>query len=103
MIRPNDNVGVTFINTVLGRGILGNIINVQLGVFNFSEDGEGKIHFDPSIASRLRMDIDCAKQLRDALDWCVKTWEEKQAEKPVESFSIKRLNGKPRTESKNAS
>ena len=37
-MKPNDSVGVTFVNAVVGRGILHGVINVQLGALNFDAD-----------------------------------------------------------------
>jgi hypothetical protein len=67
-MKPTDQVGVTFVNAVTGRGILNNVVNVQLGVLNFDRESEGKINTDLVPACRLRMDKMCAKQLRDCLD-----------------------------------
>jgi hypothetical protein len=67
-MKPSDNVGVVFVNTVVGRGVLNSVINVQLGVLNFDITDEGKVSSDISVACRLRMDMACAKQLRDVLD-----------------------------------
>jgi hypothetical protein len=67
-MKTTDNVGVTFVNTVINQGVLNGVINVNLGVFQFSpsEDGE-KIEADPAVACRLRMDKVCAMQLHNAI------------------------------------
>jgi|ERR1035437_3746491 hypothetical protein len=67
-MKSVDNVGVTFINTVLGRGVINGVINLTLGVLLFTPDDEGKV-IDPDIrvAARLRMDQVCARQLHETL------------------------------------
>jgi hypothetical protein len=67
-MKSNDNVGVTFINTVLGAGRLNGVVNVQLGTALFSLVDEGKIDNDVVVSCRLRMDIQCATLLRNTLD-----------------------------------
>ena len=67
-MKPNDSVGVTFVNVVLASGTFNNVINVTLGVCLFTPDPENsKVDDDIVVASRLRMDPLCARQLRDAL------------------------------------
>ena len=63
--KPADSIGVTFVNQLLGRGVLNNVINLTFGVFNFTPDPEveGEVDPDSVIAARLRMDIPCARQL----------------------------------------
>src|ERR1035437_2535365 len=67
-MKSVDNVGVTFINTVLGRGVMNGVVNLTLGVLQFTPDDEGKV-IDPDIgvAARLRMDVVCARQMHEAL------------------------------------
>ena len=67
-MKSVDNVGVTFINTVLGRGIINGVVNLTLGVLLFTPDDAGKV-IDPDIrvATRLRMDQVCARQLHETL------------------------------------
>jgi hypothetical protein len=68
-MRSVDEVGVTFVNTVIGRGSLNGIINLQLGVFQFSPNNEDqeKVDVDHVVACRLRMDRMCAKNLYETL------------------------------------
>lgn len=68
-MRAADNIGVTYVNTVLGRGVLNNVVNLTFGVFNFTpaDSGEGKVDLDLVVASRLRMDLVCARNLYEAL------------------------------------
>lgn len=64
-MKNQDDVGITFVNTILGRGILNGIINISFSAFNFSPDGNEGIEADPVVACRLRMDRVCLKQLHD--------------------------------------
>ena len=67
-MKAVDNVGITFVNTVLGRVILNNVVNIQLGAFQFSPDAKGEaVEVDLVTACRLRMDKACARQLYDNL------------------------------------
>ena len=67
-MKSVDNVGVTFVNAVLGRGILNNVVNVQLGAYQFTADDESKaVTPDLVTACRLRMDKVCAQQLHASL------------------------------------
>lgn len=61
------NAPVTFVNTVINQGHFNAVVNVTLGTYNFTPVS-GKVEPDLVITSRLRMDLACAKQLRDALD-----------------------------------
>ena len=68
-MKSMDQVGVTFVNTVVGRGILNGVVNLSFGVLQFTPSDDGKtVEPDPVIASRLRMDKMCARQLRDVLN-----------------------------------
>ena len=78
-MKSNDTVGVTFVNAVVGRGILNGVLNIQLGSLNFDADEKGKVSNDLSVACRLRMDVECAKDLRDSLDALLKLVEEAKA------------------------
>jgi hypothetical protein len=68
-----DNVGVTFVNVLTGRGTLNNVVNLQFGTYQFdSNDDEGKV--EPALATscRLRMDYMCAQQLYESLGQLLK-------------------------------
>lgn len=67
-MKTLDNVGVTFVNIVLGRGSFNGNVNLTLGVMTFEPKDDGTIDLNPEINARLRMDIPCARQLRDNLD-----------------------------------
>ena len=78
-MKSSDQVGITFVNAVVGRGILHGIINIQLGSLNFDADEKGKVSNDLSVACRLRMDVKCAEDLRDSLDALLKLVDEAKA------------------------
>ena|SRR6185312_3478897 len=63
-----DAVNVTFVNAVMGRGILNGVVNLQLGtaLFGTGEDGTS-VDDQVYVSCRLRMDIMCAKQLYETL------------------------------------
>lgn len=68
-MKATDNVGITFANLVLGRGIFNGVVNVTLGAYEFNPDDKGeKVEPSPVIVSRLRMDVVCARAVRDALN-----------------------------------
>lgn len=68
-MKSADTVGIVFVNTVVGRGVLNGVINLSFGAFNFTpkDDGEN-VDVDPVVACRLRMDKICATQLRDTMN-----------------------------------
>lgn len=73
-MKTNDSVGVTFVNVVLASGTFNNVINLSLGVCLFTPDPENnRVEDDIVVASRLRMDPLCARQLRDALTKLLET------------------------------
>ncbi len=61
-------VRVEFVNQVVAAGHLNGVVNMTLGVARFSPTPEGAIDTDMIVASRLRMDMGCAVQMRDQLD-----------------------------------
>lgn len=68
-MKSTDNVGITFANLVLGRGILNGVVNLTLGAYEFNpDDKEEKVDTAPVIVSRLRMDVACARAIRDNLN-----------------------------------
>lgn len=66
-MKSTDNVGITFANLVLGSGILNGVVNLTLGAYQFNPDGD-KVDPAAAIVSRLRMDVACAKAVRDNLN-----------------------------------
>ncbi len=71
-VTDPGNVPVTFVNQVLGQGFLNGVLNVTMGVARFTPNDKGVIDVDMIVASRLRMDLTCAVQLRDSLDDIIK-------------------------------
>lgn len=68
MTKPVDAVGVTFVNAVLGRGILNNVVNLQFGTFLFMpNEATDEVDTELAVSCRLRMDRPCAQQLYDVL------------------------------------
>lgn len=68
-MKSADNVGITFANLVIGRGILNGVVNVTLGAYEFNPDDKmEKVEPSPVIVARLRMDVAGAKSLRDNLN-----------------------------------
>ncbi len=61
------NVPVVFVNQVLGQGHVNGVVNITFGTARFTPSGIGEIDIDMVVGSRLRMDMACARQLRDNL------------------------------------
>lgn len=69
-MRSSDNVGVTFVNLLMNRGILNNVVNLNFGVFNFTPvEMNGQPAIDPDAVTnvRLRMDLACAREVHAQL------------------------------------
>lgn len=77
-MKSTDQVDITFVNAVLGKGILNGIVNIQLGACNFDIQDDGTVNRDLSVCCRLRMDAYCAVQLRDAITDLLATIENAQ-------------------------
>src|ERR1700744_2057598 len=92
-MKAEDSVGVTFVNTVVARGILNGVVNLSFGVFNFTPDADGNVDLDPAVACRLRMDKVCAVQLRDTLNTLIAAVEEAERGmvQPVEAPAEKKV------------
>lgn len=79
-ITDPNNEPVKWANQVLGQGHLNGVVNITLGQARFTPSAiydepqaEGEpIDTDMIVAARLRMDLACAKQLRDSLDALLK-------------------------------
>lgn len=67
-MKSADNVGVTFINYVVGRGVMNGVANLTLGTYAFdpSED-EKTVEVAPFISARLRMDVPTVRALHATL------------------------------------
>lgn len=61
------NQDVIFVNTLIGRGLLNNVVNLTFGTFLFSPVENGSVDVDQVISVRLRMDLDCARSLHKEL------------------------------------
>jgi hypothetical protein len=57
-----------FVNQVVGSGHMNGVANITFAVAQFTPRGEGVVDPDPTINCRLRMDLFCVQQLRDACD-----------------------------------
>lgn len=71
-MKAVDNVGVTFVNAIIGRGTLNNVVNIQFGTYLFTP-GEEKVEPDLAVSCRLRMDRACAVQLYETLGSLIET------------------------------
>jgi hypothetical protein len=85
-MKQLDNVGVVFVNMVLGRGILNEVVNLQFGTFLFSPELDGdatKVVPDLVVSARLRMDKACARELYTTLGELLSTIEKAETEAGV--------------------
>lgn len=82
-----DDVGVTFVNVVVNRGILNGVINISFGTYNFTPEGD-KVNPDLVISSRLRMDLTCAQQLCNTLGSLLQAIEQESSASPVPSEGV---------------
>ena len=92
-----DNVGVTFVNMLVGRGTLNDVINLTFATFDFTPDTEveGGVDLDPKISCRLRMDKYCARVLRDTLSELLDDIDTKATKSPPSVPSTGVVSGKP--------
>ena len=95
-MKNQDNVGVTFINSVMSRGIFNDVVNITLGVLNFTPSAEtNSVEPDHVIAARLRMDKECAKAMHRELGDLLKMISEETAppatDVPQEKPKIQRV------------
>lgn len=96
-MKSIDNVGVTFVNVVMGRGVLNGVVNVQFGSYQFTPSEDGKfVEPDLVLSSRLRMDRVCAQQLHEALGSLLEIIEKTEAE----ALSDKTLEETPSRDSR---
>ena len=80
-MKSSDNVGVTFVNVLVGQGVLNGVVNLQFGAYHFTPNGEA-IDPDLVVACRMRMDIECAKQLYNSLAVLISASEKEAGEAP---------------------
>lgn len=67
-ITDPNRVQVAFVNQLVGSGILNGVANFTFATANWMPTSEGKFDVTLEIASRLRMDVLCLVQVRDAID-----------------------------------
>ena len=98
-MKSVDNVGVTFVNTVVGRGIMNNVVNLQFGTFQFSPDeASSSVDSDLAVSCRLRMDVMCAVQLYETLGGLLAAVKQAEAEAdpvPGEQAEVGAASEKP--------
>ena len=97
-MKSEDIVGVTYVNTVIGRGSLNNVVNLSFSTFLFTPSDDGKtVDLDPVVACRLRMDRVCAIQLRDVMNDLIASIEkaESDAASGVAKPNTEDLSAKP--------
>jgi len=80
IVDPN-NVRVEFVNTVGGSGFLNGVLNLTLLTARWTPDGTESVPVDLIVGSRLRFDLKCAQEIRDALDAIIES-NSKPAGKP---------------------
>lgn len=68
---PHD-CPVVFAGALVASGHLNGVVNLTFATPRFTPDAKGGIDNDFIVASRLRMDIVCAMQLRDQIDRIIK-------------------------------
>ena len=88
-MRSIDQVGITFVNMLVGRGVLNGVINLQFSSLLFSPSDDGmKIESDPVVSCRLRLDIPCARHVHQALGELLAS-----IDTPPESITVTASNG----------
>ncbi len=65
-VKDPHHVLPVFINQVVGRGCLNGVVNITLGTYQFTPNGDG-VDADMVISARIRMDLAAARQLHDEL------------------------------------
>jgi hypothetical protein len=67
-MNVEDQIGVTFVNLVLSRGVYNGVVNISFGTYNFTPNHDNsEVDPDMVVSARLRMDIMCAQQLHESL------------------------------------
>lgn len=65
-VKCLDNVGVQFVDMLVGRGVINNVVNLQFGTYQFTPVDD-LVSPDVAVSCRLRMDVACARQLCEQL------------------------------------
>jgi hypothetical protein len=99
-MRDVDSVGVTFVNVMLGQGTLNGVVNLSLGVLQWTpNEKDNTVDPDLRVAARLRMDLVCAKQLHDSLGKLLDSIEQEKAQgasdTPMNGVAQVAANDKP--------
>lgn len=96
-MKSADDVGITFANLVVGQGYMNGVVNITLAAFAFTPDDKTeKVDPDPMIVSRLRMDENCAAQLRDALTSVLQSMADARMKAAVDAHAAHSDNGADR-------
>jgi len=66
-LRDPHNVQTVFVNELAGSGFLNGVVNLTFSTAQFTPI-ENVVALDRVVASRIRMDLTCAMELRNALD-----------------------------------
>ena len=67
-MKSIDQTGLTFVNIIVGSGVLNGVVNLSFASLLFTPaDDEKTVDPDPAINCRLRMDVMCARQLHETL------------------------------------
>lgn len=67
ILSDPHHVKVDFVNQLINSGHSNGVVNMTLAVAQFTPTEDGEIVQDLTVASRLRFDLFCATQIRDAL------------------------------------
>lgn len=95
-MKPMDNVGVTFVNALVGRGTLNNVVNLQFGTFQFTPSDDGTtVNPEMAVSCRLRMDRTCAQQLYEQLGVLLESIEKSEHEALSGAVSTVEADKKP--------
>jgi hypothetical protein len=80
-----DNAIPIFVNAVTGRGILNGVINLCFSTCFFTPQEDNSVELDPNITCRLRMDRNCAVQLRDTMNELINLIEKSERTLPEDA------------------
>lgn len=95
-MKSADNVGITFANLVLGRGVANGVVNITLGAFEFNPSDDGKaVEPSPVITCRLRQDIPGARALHEALGSLLESIDKPQGEAAAIEAADNKPEGRP--------
>jgi hypothetical protein len=75
-MKKQDDIGITFVNSIAARGLFNNVANMSFSAYNFTPNDEGTVDPDPVIVCRLRMDKGCLMQLKQVATDLLKLMDE---------------------------